>query len=304
MFTALIDPASGAGSFMRAEGGASLSRIFDAVTPHAAEAAGAASAPPCGLVSRDALLIPLRERGGRFDICITNPPFSGNTSETKAVGSTLRTSKTELLFLEHVVSSLRPGGRGCVLVPGGVLFGSGKAHVEMRRRLVEENNLQAVIHVPAGAFKPYAGSATSIILFTAGPPATTRVWFDELTALGYSLDNRRRPTGQDDVPAVLERWRGRRAHDGSRTGAGFFVPVEELRENDRVLQIGRYREIVRDEPAAKSVEELMLDIVRIDIEVSKHMRDLAAMLGMSYDDMMRTAMERPLPPADGAAGEG
>jgi hypothetical protein len=160
MFTALIDPAAGSGSFMQAEGGASLSSILDAVTPYAgAEATERGVLPPCGLVSRDALLIPPGEREGRFDICITNPPFSGNTAETKAEGSTLKTSKSELLFLEHILTSLRSGGRGCILVPGGVLFGSGKAHVEIRRRLIEDNNLQAVIHVPAGAFKPYAGSA-------------------------------------------------------------------------------------------------------------------------------------------------
>lgn len=304
MFTALIDPASGAGSFMQAEGGASLSRILDAVAPYAgAEATEHVVMPPCGLVSRDALLIPLEERAGRFDICITNPPFNGNTAETKTEGSTLRTSKSELLFLEHVLASLRPGGRGCVLVPGGVLFGSGKAHVEIRRRLIEENNLQAVIHVPAGAFKPFAGSATSIVLLTAGKPLTQRVWFDELTALGYSLDNRRRPTGEDDVPAVLERWRARHGQEGGRQGTGFFVSVEELRENDFILQLARYREFVMPTYEGPSVEELMIDIVRIELETQKHMRELAAMLGMSYEEMMRRAMESPAAPDDRATAE-
>ena len=194
MSLALIDPASGADGFMQGDGLASLSWILDAVSPYAGgEAAARVAMPPCGLSSCDALLIPLEERAGRFDLIITNPPFSGNTADAKAEGSTLKTSKSERLFLEHILSSLRPGGRGCVLVPGGVPFGSGKARVEVRRRLVEENNLQAVVHVPAGALKPYAGSATSTILFTAGPPATRRVWFDELTDLSYSLDNRRRP---------------------------------------------------------------------------------------------------------------
>lgn len=303
MSLALIDPASGAGGFMRGDGVASLSRILDAVSPYAGGEAARVAMPPCGLSGRDALLIPLEERAGRFDLVITNPPFSGNTADAKAEGSTLKTSKSELLFLEHILSSLRLGGRGCVLVPGGVLFGSGKAHVEVRRRLIEENNLQAVVHVPAGAFKPYAGSATSIVLFAAGPPATQRVWFDELTDLGYSLDNRRRPTGRDDVPAVLERWRKRHDHEGGREGPGFFVPVEDLRENDYVLQLGRYRTFVMPRYEGPSVEELMLDIVRIEMETQNHMRELAGMLGMSYEEMMRKAMERPATSCEGAAGE-
>ena len=304
MSHALIDPASGAGSFMQGEGGATLSRIVEAVAPYAeSERTQNGPTPPCGLVSRDALLIPLEERAGRFDVVITNPPFSGNTAETKSAGSTLNTSKSELLFLEHVLSSLRPGGHGCVLVPGGVLFGSGKAHVEVRRRLIEENNLRAVVHVPAGAFKPYAGSATSVLLFTAGPPVTQSVWFDEITTLGYSLDNRRRPTGEDDVPAVLERWRARHGQEGGRQGTGFFVPVEELRENDFILQLARYREFVMPTYEGPSVEELMIDIVRIELETQKHMRELAAMLGMSYEEMMRRAMESPAAPDDRAAAE-
>lgn len=296
MCDALFDSASGAGNFMR-ENGASLYGVIDAVAPHADYTAeGVGGTPPRGLSTRDSLLIPLDERAGRYDICITNPPFNGDAGETKAEGSTLKTKKTELLFAEHCLSSLRPGGRGCVLAPGGVLFGSGKAHLELRRRLIEENNLRAVVHVPAGAFKPYAGSATSIILFTAGAPVTERVWFDEITALGYTLDNRRRPTAQDDVPAVLDRWRGRHGHDGARTGAGFFVPVEELRENDYILQMGRYREIVMEEPsAAKSVEELLLDIVCIDLEVRNHMQGLASMLGMSYEELTKKALARGLP---------
>src|SRR5947207_2668201 len=128
MSTAFFDPASGTGSFMQC-GSASLSRILDAVAPFAGTEMPARDVTPrCRLVSRDALPIPLDERGGMFDICITNPPFNGNTdSETKVEGTALKTKKTELLFLEHALTSLRPGGRGCVLAPGGVLFGSGKA---------------------------------------------------------------------------------------------------------------------------------------------------------------------------------
>jgi hypothetical protein len=106
------------------------------------------------------------------------------------------------------------------------------------------------------------------------------------------------------VPAVLERWRARHGQEGGRQGTGFFVPVDELRENDFILQLSRYREFVMPSYEGPTVEELMLDIVRIEIETSNHMKELAAMLGMSYDEMMSRAMERPLPSTDGAAGEG
>ncbi|MFL6284553.1 MAG: class I SAM-dependent DNA methyltransferase [Pyrinomonadaceae bacterium] len=303
----LFDPSSGAGGRLGAA--AALGRILDAASVRRDDDSAElrTGRETRAVLCLDSLAAGDGEVSSAFDLVITNPPFSGNVDDetTAKRAGDIKTKKTELLFLLQIISSLRPGGRASVLVPGGVLFGSGKAHLELRRRLVEENNLEAVVHVPAGAFKPYAGSATSIVLLTAGAPVTERVWFDEITALGYSLDNRRRPIAQDDVPAVLERWRGRRGYDGARTGSGFFVPVEELRENDYVLQIGRYREFVMEEPSAgKSVEELLLDIVRIDLEVTNHMKGLASMLGLSYDEMMRRAMERPLPSADDAAGRG
>ena len=308
MCTALHDPASGAGGRLR-EASASLSRILEATAPHSSTAEPAARVwpEPRAVLCQDSITTSAEESKGAFDLVITNPPFSGNVDEDaheRRRKDALKTRKTELLFLDTILTSLRPGGRGCVLVPGGVLFGSSKAHLQIRRMLVEENNLLAVIHVPAGAFKPYAGSATSVILFERQTGPTNAVWFDEITSLGYTLDNKRRPTGDDDLPAVLGRWRARHETGGDRKACGFFVPAEELRENGYVLQLSRYREFVAPVYEGPTVEELMLDIVRIEIETQNHMRELASMLGMSYEEMMRKAMERPAPSCEHAAGEG
>ena len=177
MCHALHDPASGAGAALRGAS-ASLSKILEATAAHAGDVPAVRSGLDArAVLCHDSLLVPPAERTDVYDLVITNPPFNGVTDEAAAAGGggALKTKKTELLFVDAVLTSLRQGGRACVLVPAGVLFGSGKAHVELRRMLVEENDLEAVIHVPAGAFKPYAGSATNIIRFRKGKPSTQRV---------------------------------------------------------------------------------------------------------------------------------
>ncbi len=303
MCTDLHDPASGAGGRLRAAS-ASLSRILHATTPYRDTAARAKRpwAEARAVLCHDSITTPAEEMKAAFDIVISNPPFSGNVDEDaheRRGKDALKTRKTELLFLASILTSLRPGGRGCVLVPGGVLFGSGKAHLQIRRTIIEENNLLAVIHVPAGAFKPYAGSATSVILFERQTGPTTTVWFDEISALGYTLDNKRRPTDDDDVPDVLGRWRARHQTGGDRKGRGFYVTAEELRENDYILQLSRYQEITVEQVEHDPPEKIMMEILRLTLEADAAFRDLAGMLGMDVGEMMRMLREEQSPQAEG-----
>ncbi|HEU4595121.1 MAG TPA: N-6 DNA methylase [Pyrinomonadaceae bacterium] len=304
MCTALHDPASGAGGRLR-EASASLSRILEATAPHSNTAAPAARVwpEPRAVLCQDSITTTAEESKGAFDLVITNPPFGGNVDEDaheRRREDALKTRKTELLFLDTILTSLRPGGRGCVLVPGGVLFGGSKAHLRIRRMLIEENKLLAVIHVPAGAFKPYAGSATSVILFERQTGPTDAVWFDEITSLGYTLDNKRRPTGDDDLPDVLGRWRARRETGGDRKARGFYVPVEELRENDYILQLARYQEVTFEREEYDPPEVIMKEILRLSLEADRSFRELAGMLGMDVDEMTRTLLAE----GSAAAGEG
>jgi type I restriction enzyme M protein len=292
MCNALHDTESAAGGKLRAAS-ASLSRILVATAPH--HGTPARTSPdrvkPRAVLCYDSLGADAEALKGSFDIVVTNPPFNGNVDDDAPEArrrDALKTKKTELLFLDESMRSLRRGGRGCVLVPGGVLFGTSKAHLHVRRQLVEENNLLAVIHVPAGAFKPYAGSATSIVLFERQTGPTQTVWFDEITGLGYSLDNKRKPTGDDDVPDVLARWSARRETGGDRKGRGFFVGADELRENDYVLQLGRYQEVAFEPVEYGPPEKIMREILRINLEVEDAFRSLAGVMGMDVDEMMRS----------------
>jgi len=188
---------------------------------------------------------------GHFDVVLANPPFKGSL-DAEDVDPTLtgkvKTKKTELLFLALMLRMLKnPGGRAAVIVPDGVLFGSSNAHVALRRMVVEENQLDAVISLPAGVFKPYAGVSTAILLFTRGGK-TEDVFFYDVQADGFSLDDRRERIDENDLPDCLERW-GRRdpKRDIDRTAMAFFVKKSEIVEKDYDLSPTRYKELVYED---------------------------------------------------------
>lgn len=180
---------------------------------------------------------------GVYDLVLANPPFKGSINESeKSDELTISTSKTELLFLELMYNSLSVGGRCAVIVPEGVLFGNSNAHKSIKKLLLEKCRLDAVISMPSGIFKPYAGVSTAVLYFTKGEP-TEKVWFYNMEADGYSLDDKRtEQPDRNDIPDILERFEKRNKEDNkSRFKKHFFVPIEEIKEKDWDLSINRYK---------------------------------------------------------------
>jgi type I restriction enzyme M protein len=183
-------------------------------------------------------------------VILANPPFKGSLDFEDVHPSLLRqvkTKKTELLFVALILRMLKNGGRSATIVPDGALFGSSGAHRQLRELLVQQNQLEAVISLPSGVFKPYAGVSTGILIFTKGG-RTDNVFFYDVQADGLSLDDKRDPVCENDLPDCLERWKVRNsANDTDRSHKGFFVPRDEIRETDYDLSFKRYRKTVYTE---------------------------------------------------------
>ncbi|MEM8621306.1 MAG: class I SAM-dependent DNA methyltransferase [Actinomycetota bacterium] len=237
-----------------------------------------------------------------YSLVLANPPFAGSLdyeSTAKDLLQVVKTKKTELLFLALFLRLLKPGGRAAVIVPDGVLFGSTKAHKELRRKLVEEQKLDGIVSLPSGVFKPYAGVSTAILLFTkTNSGGTDHVWFYDLQADGRSLDDKRTPLLEGDklgvsadlnvdehpnnnLPDALARWRERNDTelDRARTDQSFCVPKSDIAGNGYDLSINRYQEIVYDEIEYPLPAEILGEITAIEAEIVKGIDDLKAMLG-------------------------
>ena len=184
-----------------------------------------------------------------YSLVLANPPFKGSL-DYEAVSADLlkitKTKKTELLFLALFLRILKKGGRGAVIVPDGVLFGSSKAHKQIRKEIIDNNKLDAVISMPSGVFKPYAGVSTAILVLTkTGSGGTDKVWFYDMKADGYSLDDKRQEVAENDIPDIISRFNNLEAEaDRKRTEQSFFVPVEDIVANDYDLSINKYKEVV------------------------------------------------------------
>ena len=185
-----------------------------------------------------------------FDVILANPPFKGSLDFEDVHSSLLRqvkTKKTELLFVTLILRMLKTGGRSATIVPDGVLFGSSRAHRALRKQLVDANQLEAVISLPSGVFKPYAGVSTGILVFARGG-RTDNVFFYDAEADGFSLDDKRDPVDANDLPDCLGRWRSRDPEtDKDRTDKAFIVDVKEIRKANYDLSVSRYRERVYEE---------------------------------------------------------
>jgi type I restriction enzyme M protein len=180
--------------------------------------------------------------GKLFDVILANPPFAGKVQDESILSDLnykLNTRATELLFLKWFIDHLAPSGRAGVIVPNGVLFGANNAATGVRELLLTECDLQAVIGLPSGVFKPYSGVGTAMLIFQKGSP-TTSVWFYDLTADGFSLDDKRTQIGDNDIPDALAKWPNR--EEGSNS---YRVSIEKIRENDWSLAAGRYKPVVR-----------------------------------------------------------
>lgn len=218
-----------------------------------------------------------------FDVILANPPFKGSLDESdvhKSLTTMVKTKKTELLFVALILRMLKLGGRAAVIVPDGVLFGSSNAHRELRQLLVDGNQLEAVLSMPSGVFKPYAGVSTAILIFTKGGK-TERVWFYKMESDGYSLDDKRDKIGDGlgDLPDIREKWAVReKANTNDRKAKHFFVPVKDIRDNKYDLSISRYKETEYEEAKYDPPQEIIERLRTLDQEVSRNMNELEALL--------------------------
>lgn len=219
----------------------------------------------------------------KFSLILANPPFKGSLdyeSVTPNLLKVCKTKKTELLFLALFLRMLKIGGRCACIVPDGVLFGSSKAHKDIRRHLIEENRLEAVISMPSGVFKPYAGVSTGILIFTkTGHGGTDKVWFYDMQADGYSLDDKRNPIKENDIPDIIERFHNpEKEADRARTEKSFFVPKDEIIKNDYDLSINKYKEIEYVPVEYPPTEEILEEINKLESEIQMNLKELEEML--------------------------
>ncbi|WP_273382404.1 type I restriction-modification system subunit M [Enorma phocaeensis] len=223
------------------------------------------------------------EERDAYTLIMANPPFKGSLDKetiAKDLRNTVSTTKTELLFLALFLKSLKVGGRCASIVPDGVLFGSQKAHKAIRKELIENNRLVAVISMPSGVFKPYAGVSTAILIFTrTDNGGTDNVWFYDMQADGFSLDDKREPIKDNDIPDIIERFRNLDAEkDRARTEKSFMVPVQEIIDNDYDLSINKYKEIVYEKVEYPPTSELIAEIKDLNEQIAKGIAELEAML--------------------------
>lgn len=233
---------------------------------------------------RDSLSVAARYDRGQYDVVLANPPFKGSLdfdSTSNDLLQTVATKKTELLFLALILKSLKIGGRAAVIVPDGVLFGSSKAHKELRRVIVEDQKLDAVVKLPSGVFKPYAGVSTAILFFTRTESGgTDNVWFFDVQADGFSLDDKRNPIEANDLPDVLNRWAERNGSEAarSRTEQSFCVPKADIVAQGYELAINRYKEVEHEEVEHRAPLDIIEDIEKLQAEISVATAELKAML--------------------------
>ncbi|GAB5407320.1 MAG: class I SAM-dependent DNA methyltransferase [Aureliella sp.] len=221
-----------------------------------------------------------------FDLILANPPFKGSLDYSDVHSSLtgkVKTKKTELLFLVLILRMLKQGGRCGVVVPDGVLFGSSKAHKSLRQMLVENHQLEAIVKLPSGVFKPYAGVSTAILFFTKDGQ-TNDVWFYDVEADGFSLDDKRDPVEENDLPDVREQWATYLSGDqneqfADRTAKAFVVPKEEIAENGYDLSINRYKEIVHEEIHYDPPKVILGRLKGLEKEIANDLDELEAMLG-------------------------
>lgn len=233
---------------------------------------------------RDSLSEGASEDAERYTLILANPPFAGSLdheSTSKDLQRVVKTKKTELLFVALFLKLLKPGGRAAVIVPDGVLFGSSKAHKDLRRMLVEGQKLDGVVKLPPGVFKPYAGVSTAILLFTkTNSGGTDHVWFYDVAADGFSLDDKRNPVEANDLPDALSRWRERTGAEleRARTDQSFCVSKDDIVAQGYDLSLNRFKEVVHDDLELRPPLEIIAEIEKLEGEITLGLADLKAML--------------------------
>lgn len=211
-----------------------------------------------------------------YDVIMANPPFKGSIDKGDInEGLSLNTTKTELLFVNRIIRSLKVGGRAGMIVPDGVLFGSSTAHKQARKMLLNDCELQGIISMPSGVFKPYAGVSTAILVFVKGGE-TERVWFYDMESDGFTLDDKRtKINGGGDLPDIVEKWKNRKSQKGNDRGSKFFwVDKKEIEKNDFDLSVNRYKEIEYEEVQYEDSGVILDKIEKLEQEIVAGLRDL------------------------------
>ena len=219
----------------------------------------------------------------KYSLILANPPFKGILDADTVSADLLKvckTKKTELLFLALFLRMLKVGGRGAVIVPDGVLFGSSTAHKAIRKELVDGNRLEAVISMPSGVFKPYAGVSTGILVFTkTGHGGTDKVWFYDMTADGFSLDDKRTPVAENDIPDIIARFHNLQNEESrERTEKSFFVPKAEIVENGYDLSINKYKKTEYKAVEYAPTAQILAELNELETEITKRLAELEEML--------------------------
>ena len=219
-----------------------------------------------------------------YSLVLANPPFKGSLDAEAVAGDLLKvckTKKTELLFLTLFLRILKVGGRCACIVPDGVLFGSSKAHKSIRKEIVENQRLEAVISMPSGVFKPYAGVSTAILIFTKTEHGgTDNVWFYDMTADGFSLDDKRTPVNENDIPDIIERFKNLDKEVArKRTDKSFMVPKDDIVNNGYDLSINKYKEVEYVPVEYPPTSEIMANIREIEKQIKEEMDELEKLLG-------------------------
>lgn len=272
----LHDPACGTGAFL-----AHCPRDLTKFLPLSVE--GFALAAPAEAITQGD---PLLEgaAGEEFDIVLTNPPYSGQADEDgSGHPSKLKNAKTELLFTTMIADRLRAGGRACVLLPTGFAFGSSRQHQTIRKRLVEMHRLEGIIGIPGGAFSPYAGLNTIVVIFSKGTGRTDSVWMEETRHVGYTLNRKRKPTDRNDLPGAALRFARRTTEQPpDRGGTYFFVTADEIRREDYNLSFSRFQRAQPDETEYDSPEDILRSLMIGQRQIDRCLDDLAELTGCSF----------------------
>lgn len=217
----------------------------------------------------------------KFDVILANPPFKGSIDKGdvhETLSRSVQSTKTELLFLILMIRMLANGGRCAVIVPDGVLFGSSNAHVAVRKKIIEESQLEGVISMPSGVFKPYAGVSTAVLVFTKGGE-TDKVWFYDMQADGFSLDDKRNPIKENDLPDIVEKWNKRHQLKSPAKGdKWFWVEKKQIVDNKYDLSINRYKTVEYEEVSYDPPKVILKKLMEMEKVIQKDLEELGGML--------------------------
>ena len=223
------------------------------------------------------------EERNKYSLIMANPPFKGNVFQdeiSKDLLALCKTKKTELLFMSLFTKMLKVGGRCASIVPDGVLFGSSSAHKSLRKELVDNQQLIAVISMPSGVFKPYAGVSTAVLVFIkTDSGGTDNVWFYDMKADGFSLDDKRTPINENDIPDIVQRFHNLDAEkERKRTDQSFLVPADEIRANAYDLSINKYKKTEYIAVEYPPTKDILDELDRLNAEIEKETKELRALL--------------------------